>query len=734
MKEIHTKFVNFVKLNLKETPRILKTRIQPSSDNYVFHKGFYYIWNLANQKGEYVRSVSLPIQKSILMKILPMALSVKGFKTQPLKQGKSITDYFIYREKDIYLHQSDDVFKIRKGFEYRIRIDNNSLYLVIDYKIRILPVASYSQLLEKGISKETLLNTFVIFLEKGTQKKGKVEEINSEICRVKDLARRDHSVNLDSVYPEPKPHNLNIILKSLNRKEDAVTIQRKATFLDTKQASKRRLIEIRKILDSLKNIFPVEYEGFLIDCQFQLTPIFDIKWDEIKDSFDSKETLLGPEDDFFYGDSIDKEPQLLFDKEDPSKFHLQPSYGLKIHGPFSKRDISHISVSIITPAAKKSDMQRLIELINNGDGRYFSGMKRSFRINLALNKIIDLKDTSMRSYRNACNKYLQIISSNTDEVILVYIPEELKGWVYSQYFLTKHALLEEGYPSQMITDRTLSKPNYALLNLASAIYAKAGGVPWVLEKEISKTDMIIGLSYSQLIPEMALHRNDIHGLNRYIAFVNVFDRYGQWMFFHGNAYPYSGRDLPNALTEIIKNAVTRFEAEKGYKPQKIALHFSQKFSGKSKMAVIQALKENVNNPLVAFISIDDSHPFRAFDLSTDDGSFRRRSYVYLDKRQYLLSTTGVSDIAKHGIGTPKLLHISIQEYPHRFLEPNDVVEQVFAMTRLNWATVNTLIREPVTISFSRAIAYLVATMTGETWERIRRPAVLKRLEKRTWFI
>lgn len=138
---------------------------------------------------------------------------------------------------------------------------------------------------------------------------------------------------------------------------------------------------------------------------------------------------------------------------------------------------------------------------------------------------------------------------------------------------------------------------------------------------------------------------------------------------------------------------------------------------------------------MGFVSIDDSHPFRLYDIGVPDGSFPRGHYAYLAENQMLMSTTGHTPIAARRMGTPKLLHvISRDQRPSKFIEMDDIAMQILSLTKLDWATATPLVREPVTLQFSREIAYLTAAISEQEWQSITRPEVNVTLSRRPWFI
>jgi len=731
MEEIYTKFLNFVKLNV-EIPNIYRTKEKPQVENFYRRRdGFYYLWGEIENPQNYD---SIPPYSDILRDIISFLFCKKLEEKERYWINQKVGNYYVLDKERMIPHEFEDIFKIYRGFEYRIRSEKGTFYLAVDYKIKFQPVASVSELIKKDVSQGFFRNSTVIFSQNDRQSKGWLEKIENKTVKIKGFNGIEYDLNLDKIYPEPRTYVFDRILKELGRTPSAVFLQRKASFLNIKEAPRRRIEEIRKIFEDLKKLCPIENNGFRIDFENNFIPVFDIQTKEEGEESTEKERLFEQKEGFFYGNSIPKEPYILFDEEDTSKCHYQPSYGLKFFGPYSKRKISNITVSMIYPPDKKEKMRELFRILKEGDGRFFLGMKQMFRTQLELSNEIPLDGISPPDYEKACKAFLSTTHGDSKDVLIVWVPEEPRQNPFTPYYSAKRVLLEEGYTSQMVTHKTFESLNYSLLNLASAIYAKAGGTPWVLERELKDVDLVVGLSWSQLNPERALRMEDTTGLNRYVGFVNIFDQYGKWLFFQGNAYPYYRNNIVEAFKNLLGNVINKFEQSKGIKPKKFAFHYSQSFSRELREAIIGVVRKQSPDSQLAFLSINDNHPFRAFDLSTGNGSLSRRSYIYLNNNQYLLSTTGFSDIGPHGIGTPKLLHIIDYEYPEKFLGPEQIVEQVFALTKLNWASATPLIREPVSIRFSKSIAYTAASMNISSWKKINEPVILKSLEGKTWFL
>ena len=100
----------------------------------------------------------------------------------------------------------------------------------------------------------------------------------------------------------------------------------------------------------------------------------------------------------------------------------------------------------------------------------------------------------------------------------------------------------------------------------------------------------------------------------------------------------------------------------------------------------------------------------------------------------LLSTTGHCNITGRHIGTPKLLRVKYIQYPEEFISSDEIANQILSLTKLDWATATPLVREPVTLQFSRQVAYLTAAISEQEWKSIMEPKVNVILNKRPWFI
>lgn len=434
---------------------------------------------------------------------------------------------------------------------------------------------------------------------------------------------------------------------------------------------------------------------------------------------------------YLKGNKIPEEPDLLFDKSDSSARHQQVYWGLRTYGPYDK-DRPDVKLAIICPANSQKLVEGLIKGLNEGAPVIPGGMPRFFRCRLIVVKKQITDSTDIEEYERAANSIIKTMNQRDLDVVLIHIPRTSRYFTNTPYYRLKSMFTSHGIPTQMITRFTFQNLKWAYLNLASAIFSKAGGIPWVLGSEMEKTDMILGVSVSNRIT----YKRRAGGHPRFVGCINIFDSYGKWMFCEGTTrlFEEDKGSRNEQLKELIRNCIPKFEAEKKKMPKNIVIHYYKKFGKREIEATQQILKETVGDYNLACVSINSSHPFRMYDQSTKDGSISRGSFAYLKENECLLSTTGETPIARLRMGTPRLLHIRLEHVTDDFLSMDDVVNQVFLLTKLNWATSMPMIREPVTLVFSKAIAYLAAAMSEQEWKGVTRPEISPILHSRPWFI
>jgi argonaute-like protein implicated in RNA metabolism and viral defense len=432
---------------------------------------------------------------------------------------------------------------------------------------------------------------------------------------------------------------------------------------------------------------------------------------------------------FLTGNKIENEPNLLFDKADSSAVHHQVYWGLRRFGPYDK-SISKIRLVIISPETKIAQVRNLIEELNNGTPILPGGLPQFFRCSIDIVDEIAVKSIDTSDYEKAGISFVKKNDPKNLDVVLAYVPKTSRYFSNTPYYRLKAILASQGFSSQMITEWTFENLKWSYLNLASAIFSKAGGIPWVLESEMKNIDMILGISISNFVS----YRNRAGLRPRYVGYVNVFDNHGGWMFIEGTATLYEKGQSADQLKELLTKAIERFKARKNFLPKNIALHYYKKFGKPEIEVTCRILDELIGEYSIAFISIDDTHPIRLYDLKVDDGSFPRGYYAYLNQNEILLSTTGFTTLAARRMGTPKLLHVRVKQYPEDFINIDEIVMQVFSLTKIDWATVTPLVREPVTLQFSREVSYLTAAISEQEWQSIVRPEVNVILNTKPWFI
>jgi hypothetical protein len=116
-----------------------------------------------------------------------------------------------------------------------------------------------------------------------------------------------------------------------------------------------------------------------------------------------------------------------------------------------------------------------------------------------------------------------------------------------------------------------------------------------------------------------------------------------------------------------------------------------------------------------------------------NGSLSRGKYVIGGANQIYLSTTGHNPYRKT-LGTPQALELNIQveSLKRRSKSPDlrVLASQILSLTKLNWASTDSLCAEPITTKYAGDIAYLTAAFLRQGGEFKLSPALVRT----PWFI
>jgi predicted HTH transcriptional regulator len=373
-------------------------------------------------------------------------------------------------------------------------------------------------------------------------------------------------------------------------------------------------------------------------------------------------------------------------------------------------------------------MQGLIERLKGGKFK-FKGAERTFGTRFTYASIVIVHQSE--SVASTCDRVLKehptwIGDPHLRRLFLVHTPEDEAPLddESSPYYTVKRLLLEAGLPCQMVDSPTLEDPDYKDLNLALNIAAKCGVVPWVLPEGIPDADFFVGLSYTQ-------HRGK--AATRLMGYANVFNRYGRWLFYSGNAETFAYAERSHRLAELVEATLRRLE-DLPETPH-VYFHYSARFSWEDRDALIAAARRVRPMGTYTFVWINSHHPLRLYDDRPEsDGSLARGTYIVTGSNQLYLSTTGYNPYRKM-LGTALPLEVTVWTYPPlgQKQTPADLhalARQILALTKLNWGSSDAMTGEPITTKYAGAIAYLTAAFLRQN-EAFKLHSAL---ERTPWFL
>jgi predicted HTH transcriptional regulator len=511
----------------------------------------------------------------------------------------------------------------------------------------------------------------------------------------------------------------NKVIPSLPVKMIQASIARSGTSFDLHKAIRQASISMEPAAarvrasrseaiaaDIAQNIFPLQMNG--ISVRLQPTPASVVR----------DPRVLGA----LYAESL-SEPTVEFNhgNESPDIRDGITKFGSYDHSAKT------IELVPLCKAELRNSMASLIERLKVGKYKY-RGAERTFSTRLTYSSIVTADKSSqlVDEARRLLSEHPGWVGEQgLSRLFLVHTPESEYALddESSPYYVMKRLLLEAGVPCQMVDTPTLINPDYKDLNLALNVIAKCGVTPWVLPDAVPDADFFVGLSYTQ-------HRS--RARERLMGYANVFNRYGRWMFYSGNSETFPYEEKTSRFESLVEETLRMLELSD---TPSVYFHYSAKFSKEDVRAILAAARRVKKNGTYSFVWINTHHQVRFYDRRIEgDGSMRRGTYVATSPNQMYLSTTGDNPY-RRALGTPQVLEVNIRsERGGRPLSSSPDLKalavQILSLTKLNWASTDSLCGEPITTKYAGDIAYLTAAFLRQGQKFRLHPV----LEKTPWFL
>jgi len=426
------------------------------------------------------------------------------------------------------------------------------------------------------------------------------------------------------------------------------------------------------------------------------------------------------------GKTTSQSKQLIFGKNNLSRNAIDviPQRGVN-NGPFNQPRYNNIQMFFITSADHVPHTNVLSGYIKNGY-KVYKGLLQYTNVPVTTapkgysiaftdsnNPLAEIEERLENTDWIPGVKYLAIYLTPVGK----YVQDKEQRKIY---YKVKEKLLKRNISSQCIetekmlkvleNDSALEKSGkkgqnfaYTLQNIAIAVNAKLGGIPWRINMPTAK-ELVVGVG--------AFKNTDTNV--QYIASAFSFDNTGAF-----NSFEYFHKDETSELAGSIEEAIINY-ANVNDKPNRLVIHFYKEMSEEEIKPIENALHNlDLDIPVfVVTINKTESEDFVVFDDKFTDKMPYSGRYINLGNKTYLLcNNTRYEDNtfnSMDGFPFPVKLKISCptdNELQSDTKIINGLIDQVYQFSRIYWKSVKQQ-NLPVTIKYPEMVAQIAPHFNG----------------------
>jgi len=249
--------------------------------------------------------------------------------------------------------------------------------------------------------------------------------------------------------------------------------------------------------------------------------------------------------------------------------------------------------------------------------------------------------------------------------------------------------------------RQLQDPATRAWNFHTALYYKAGGVPWRLVRNAESETCFIGVSFYRSLDNQRMQT----------SVAQVFNERGEGVILRGgdaepiSKHPKDDRQ-PHLSKEnillLIKDVLATYRREHKHAPPRVVIHKTSSFNRDEREGCHAALDElNIEDRDLLVVSRSLTRLFRVGQYPP-----LRGTYAELDSKHHLLYTKGSTDFYSvyPGFYVPRPLEFYCEDTqtPARKL-----AEEILALTKMNWNNTQFDSTTPITVRAARQVGAIL---------------------------
>ncbi len=385
------------------------------------------------------------------------------------------------------------------------------------------------------------------------------------------------------------------------------------------------------------------------------------------------------------------------------------------HVPPSAR--KGVRACIIGERSLRGEVERFIKALTDGHGAH-RALKQTWKLGELTFTRFDAEGPTAADYEKACRAAID--EGSAWQLALVQVPSGTSELVGDQnpYLVTKAKFLARNVPVQEFRVETMQKPKeqlqWALGGIGLQVFAKLGGVPWLLQTQSKEHEVVLGLGSA------SLGTGKFGDRERVIGLTTAFSGDGRyWLTDTSKIIRYE--DHEEAVVDSAVSAFKRVRTDMAWRagdPVRVVIHSFKDFRDKHVDAMKKAVLDVAGIEFeveFAFVHIVEKHPLLVFDPGEKQRVPPRGIVVRLGKSEALVTVQGPAEIRREFSGFPRPVCLKVH-HSSTYTNLEYLSWQALAFSALSWRNFPPT-SAPVTVQYAKWIADLLGRLgTVTKWD------------------